>query len=331
MRRCLVLAVLGLFAGLAHEIFFELGFKAALDSLRHNRFSILFSENEAGHYSAVLSFGFLAFGPRILKRTGTAGSTCLRVLFWLAGLGVSLEILVLSGSRTSWLAWALVSALLLPWLYAAEFRSRGKALSGPGKLLFLLAAGLMAILVLSNLPRIKNRIAYTFTFDTRILQELFSSKDRDELFQNWDGTLSQGLLIRSALSAYGIRLALERPWTGWGVRQHLPDLVAEKTGIAEFKKLKHLHNGYVVLLARFGLPGAGLCFLAAALLFSGIVSARRAGGLSRDSAFFLFGTLLITALVSSTNFRWTQMDFRFFWLILAGMAASWRMRQNKEI
>lgn len=43
---------------------------------------------------------------------------------------------------------------------------------------------------------------------------------------------------------------------------------------------------------------------------------------------FFWGGLVITAIVSLVNFRWTQMDFRFVWLLLAGMAYSGGLAQK---
>ncbi len=326
--RCLVLAFTGLLLALAHEIFFDTGWEAFVEAFHKKRYGILFSQNEAGHYSAVLFLGFLLFSPRLLQRSRRVGFTVLRVLFWASGFLVSLEMLLLSGSRASWLACALGTVICVPWLYIAEFRTNPRLLNRSGKTLAALLAALLLFLGFLNLDKITNRIHYTLDTDKRFMQQLLRLDFKSMSLQNWGGNYSKGLMIRSALSYYGIDLVRDRPWMGWGTAINLPRLLAQKTGMQQLDHFKHLHNGFVILPARFGLLGSALFFLAGLYLLYGLFSVRRTRRMSRDIAVFLFGSLLITAIVGAFNFRWTQMDFRFFWLLLAGMAATGRLCQT---
>lgn len=74
--------------------------------------------------------------------------------------------------------------------------------------------------------------------------------------------------------------------------------------------------------------GTVLFGLAGFFLVRALVRAYRSGIIARDVFAFLLGSLLITAMVSLVNFRWTQMDFRFVWLLLAGMAYAGMKRQR---
>lgn len=331
INKCLVLAVIGLILRLPYEIVFEIGLGPFIEQIQQNRYSLMFSLNEAGHYGAVMLFGFLLFGPRLLKRKDLSITTWLSILFWTTGFGLSLEILLLSGSRSSWLAFALIAIILLPWFYYTRQEKQTKERSQ--RFTFYLPAVvclILLVLLFVNLGNITHRISFTIRTNAHALHELLNFDMHEVPFQDWDNTKVESPLIRRLIQAYyGMELFKERPWFGWGTTLNLNQLLAKKTGIQKIGQRKHLHNGLVILLARFGLIGSMLFGLGATYVVYSLVFFRNRKTLSRDVFAFLLGSLLITGLVGMVNFRWTQMGFRFFWLLLAGMAATgriWRTR-----
>jgi O-antigen ligase len=321
--RSLILVMIGLFLRLLYDVFFEVGWDHFVLLLHSRRYGFFFSVNEAGHFSAVMIFGFLLFLPRIVKDHPEGMTVYFNILFWIAGFALTLEILLRSGSRTAWLAFVIISTIFLPWVYLIRrdrfnlFRPKEKK-----TLLFIVIFFLITGLLFVNIKGIERRLSRPINHDMKTIKNLLSFNLKNIPLQNWDRKkrLKSPIARRLILFYYGSLLLAERPWLGYGTKLHLPELLSYKTGNKKIGERSHLHNGFLIVLIRFGLIGGSIIFLAGLCLLNGLIQAYRSKKLSKDVFLFLLGALLITAITGLTSFRWTHRDFRFFWLLLAGMS-----------
>jgi O-antigen ligase len=267
-------------------------------------------------------FGFLLFLPRLLTDINNRAHFLLNTLFCIAGLGLSLEIFLISGSRTAWFAFFITSIIFLPWIYFIGrdrlnlFRLREKK-----TLWVIVASVLVTILFFINIGTIKGRLRRPITHDVKTIQNLLNLDLKNIPFQNWDKKrVKSPIARRLILVYYGGLLLAERPWLGYGTQLDLPKLISAKFGNKKISKRNHLHNGFLIVLIRFGLVGGSIIFLAGLCLLYGLIQAYRLKKISKDLFLFLLGAILITAITGLTSFRWIHRDFRFFWLLLAGMS-----------
>lgn len=127
---------------------------------------------------------------------------------------------------------------------------------------------------------------------------------------------SVGLRLR--LAELALVRWLEQPWLGLG-----PDAgrqIVVHAGDPELAAMAHLHNTYLELLVRFGV--LGLAGLAAVLvgLGVGVRRAVRTAALAPPIVIFLAGALSITLIWSAFDFRLLTQDFRFYTVLLGGIA-----------
>jgi len=320
--RCLILAVIGCYLRLAHNVFFEVGWDHFVHKLHSERYGFFFSFNEAGHFSAVILFGFLLFLPRLLEDSGNGVKYFFKILLWITGFGLALQILLHSGSRTAWLAFAMISTIFLPWIYLiGKGRFRLFRLHKTRLLLVIVICLSTIGLLLVNARLVERRLKSVIRHDVETITDLLSLNLKNIPFQNLDKKpVRSSIARRIILLYYGGLLLSERPWLGYGTEVDLQKLISAKSGNKKISKRNHLHNGFLIVLLRFGLIGGSIFFLAGLYLLHGLIQAYRSEKLSRDLFLFLLGALLITAMTGLTGFRWTHMGFRFFWLLLAGMA-----------
>ena len=320
--RCLILVVIGLSLRLVHDVFFEVGWDHFVQMLHSRRYGFHFSVNAAGHFSAVILFGFLMFLPRLLKNNTKGTQLFFNILFWMTGFGLVLEILLLSGSRTAWLACAIISITFLPWIYLIG-RDRGRLfrLKEKKTLMVIVTCLLITGLLLVNTKRIKRRLKPVSRYDVKTITDLLSLDLKNIPFQNWDKKrVHSNIARRIILLYYGSKLFSERPWLGFGTTLDLQKLISSKTGNKKISKRNHFHNGFLIVLIRFGFIGGSIFFFAGLYLLYGLIQTFRLKKISKDLFLFILGAFLITAISGLTGFRWTHVGFRFFWLLLAGMA-----------
>jgi O-antigen ligase len=127
---------------------------------------------------------------------------------------------------------------------------------------------------------------------------------------------SVGLRLR--LSGLALERWLEHPWFGRG-----PDAgrqVIAQADDPELAAMSHLHNTYLELMVRFGV--VGLAGFGAVLvgLGLGLQRAVRSGALPPQLGVFLGGALAVALVWSAFDFRLLTQDFRFYTVLLAGIA-----------
>ena len=279
-------------------------------------------------------FGAIAFGlysasallGMILLRRWCWGNTGRvhwgRVLGWSLAAALLLQGLMMTKARGAWLA-LLVALPVGLWLVRprpgdrapeatdAVSDSQGRQ-RNRGPIAIALVAATLAALVLANAGRIGERLA-----DERVVATALVS---GEVAPDPHSSLS----LRWHAQRFGLALALERPWLGWGAgtTRALMALRAEPgVQTPSGRPLQHLHNSYLEAAVQLGLPGLGL-FLALQL---GLLAAlwrrlRSSTGRERDLAASLFAALLLLLVWDLFDFRALNQDWRGFWTFLGGAA-----------
>ncbi|MEW8662043.1 MAG: O-antigen ligase family protein [Candidatus Thiodiazotropha sp.] len=236
------------------------------------------------------------------RRALSLGATLLMLLFYAQGL-------VFSQSRGVWLALLVtlpvVSAILWHGLKAGQVVDKRRwGWAG------LVAIMLVASAVAFNWKIITERVAYE--------NEVFGVV----LSEGLDEAPLDSSTYRLHLWRFGIRRWLERPLFGWGPGMTESLVETENTEALKHdgkESFDHLHNAYLELLLQLGL--VGMCFVSwlAALMVVCLVRHFRRRDVSVYWFSFLMGNFVLIAVYSLTDFRHLHWNWRFYWLILAGI------------
>jgi len=303
---------------------FTLGILTALDGEFISRFQA--GVRSGLHFGKPIIFGFdcavailaltalaahdFSLGPEPLKRKRP-----LRIALALFGMLFFLQGLIVSQSRGVWLALlvALPAAILI-LRYAGgpphplEVKERWWGLAG--------GVTILGLVLLLNWGTITGRL----------------TQERHEL----GAAISEGLeeaplssiTYRLHLWKFGIDKWLERPFTGWGPGTTYALIDAENSVALKNpggKSFDHLHNAYLEVLLQLGLTGLLLTLLCAALMLRCILADYRRGNLSIPMLAFLLSNFVLIAIYSLTDFRHLHWNWRFYWLILAGIVLAHRL------
>lgn len=238
--------------------------------------------------------------------------TSLAILFFIQGL-------IVSQSRGVWLA--LLSALPATWLV---LRLR-KTPAHPFRIWqrLAIAAGTVAVL-LSVLLLNWNTINQRFMYERHELSVVLS--------EGLDEAPLNSSTYRLHLWRFGLHKWLERPLLGWGpgMTQRLVDSEHE-AGLKhpDGKGFDHLHNTYLEVLLQLGLVGATLIALICGLTIYLLISRYRARHISTYMLALLAGNFVLIVVYSLTDFRHLHWNWRFYWLILAGIAFAYTLRPHR--
>jgi O-antigen ligase len=314
IRRLLLCALLG----------FVLGFLRKIDwyafdaSFFLTRFDNHLPSNAFGMFAALGALGLFTMRHRFW---GTGGGLLPRwtpVLLWILLLAVLIEGLMLSFSRGAWLAFLIAATLLL----RLELRQRLRGGAEPGGkrraaavVLALAISG--AILVYASWDQIRVRIGGEGPVIAQVI-------DGD-----LKGIQHSSIGIRILGWRYGLEEWRQHPWLGLGAgttRHRIAD-----SGRAELKMyddfwLPHLHNTYLEILYQLGLVGLILLVAMVWVLVRGLAVEYRAKRVPKDLCRFLLVTLVFVLVWNLFEYRAVRHDWRFFWIIFAGIAYSFRLR-----
>lgn len=237
---------------------------------------------------------------------------------WVLAVAVIAEGVILSQARGSWLSLMLVAAVALLGGYWRQ-RRHGRPFSRLG---IGAAFGSVLLLIGLNAGGIGDRLNEERLVAERLLQGEPMPGQNTSLTLRWHAL------------RFGLQQWQARPWRGYG--PGASRLLMRQSGDTRLlcpepdgSVLKHLHNSYLELMVQLGLLGLLLWLAVVALIVRGLgVSAQR-GQLSHDLAWFLGLALLYLGLWSLFNFRMVNQDFRGFWSLLAGMALSFSLYQER--
>ncbi len=271
-----------------------------------------------GLFAGVSALGLLVCRAALLAPVRRGGWRWLILPAYAALLLLMLELLMLSFSRSSWLAFAACLVLwgLLTLVQALRGRDPTQLRRGLGTL--ALVAALLGSAVLMNLDSLRARLG----------------AEGNTLGQIAAGQLAQdnrsSIALRLHAWQFGTALWLERPWTGWGAGSS--GYWIQDSGLTQLRDsdrwLADLHNTYLELAFQLGAVGLAL-FLALVWLIARDCTraCRGAGGPEPpgDRPLPCLCQLLLLAAVflalwMLTDHRATNHDGRFFWTLLAGSA-----------
>lgn len=270
---------------------------------------------QAGLFSAVGVIGLACFAPRFLRERNGHWAALARLVLWAGLLGLVIEMLLITQSRISWFAVALigaVTALLTVW----QARKKGFRVSRTWTLLALtVVGGSIALVLFVN----RDVIALRYTQYVHSTETLSRAADGARVADD-------PVEIRVGLLRYGLERWRERPWFGWGPGTRVAAMAPSVP-----RDVGHLHNTYLELLVRLGLVGAlifgaGL-WLVARSAWRGV----RAGKLAPDSFVFIVAAFAVAAMWATANFRPTS-EVRFLMILLGAMAYStaWSVRPSSK-
>lgn len=305
--------VLGLaFVSLVASLAMEFDWAQWLSTLTEGRRSgIGFTAAAAGLYTATALLGWLLLaGPWNLHLKNHV-TWIFTSIAWAAISLLLLQAIIITQSRTTWLALILVGISLLAFVTYSYRRELNKLTRGQ-ILKLLIGAVIVAVCLLGIL----------FANSEVILRRFILLKDA--ALMDWSHIPST-ISVRLSLDVYGFEKLLERPFLGWGPSTVVTHEFATADGFPSLAEQPDLHNSYLVMLVRLGFLG-GLIYLGGAIHLSRWVwQAYRSQAMSQRMFLFLLGTAGLTLLAALMNFRWTHIDFRFFWLLLAGIAFSYTL------
>lgn len=278
------------------------------------RSGIGFTAAAAGLYAATALLGWLLLAAPWSLDLKSRITSRLAVTAWIAVLVLLIQVIIVSQSRTSWLALILVG---IPLAVLATKATRKKINFRRSVVIGITVFGLLGI-VYSNSEVIRSRLSLAHTPLEQMVE------------LDWSHIPYSSVGVRLHLDQYGLEKLIERPLLGWGPGTVVTQFAAA-AGFPQLVKQPDLHNSFLLMLVRLGLIG-GLIYLAgAAYLGRQVWQAYRNDRMSQRMFLFLLGTAGITILSSLMNFRWIHIDFRFFWLILAGIAFSYALDERENV
>jgi hypothetical protein len=236
------------------------------------------------------------------QRVVRVGIVLLVLLFFSQGL-------VVSQSRGVWLAMLLTLPVMFSILWYGmkdTYVMKRKA----KVLVFLSVFSIVALALLANWKVITERLVYeNMAFGVVVSEGLEKAPLSSSTY-------------RLHLWRFGLEKWLEEPVTGWG-----PGTTYSLVEVENVQELKnpngkgfdHLHNAYLELLMQLGLIGLFFTLWNAILMISGIVKGYRHKALSVYMFSFLVSNFVLISVYSLTDFRHLHWNWRFYWLVLAGI------------
>lgn len=268
-----------------------------------------------GLYASTIVLGLVLFLPRMLKRPLKKISKVILLLVWIFFIVFFTEIIVLVKSRGVLLAITVVFPVILYIFFRNLYRTNAssKTKLPPYAVPLFLGASIL-ILALANSSIIMERVLYNWQEN----KQIFSS-DMSEIPYTSVGK-------RVHISLYGVKRWLEKPVLGWGpgsvkylIKQH---------DNPQLRNLPHSHNAYIDILMRLGIIGFLLFGATVVILLNKTFHAYKEGIVRTDMLLFIFGSVGILAIWSVSATRMIHVDWRFYWLLLAGTAYSYIIKHK---
>jgi O-antigen ligase len=266
-------------------------------------------------YAATALVGVMLLARRMWGGPGSPVRGA-RMLAWLLALAFFAQAVIAAQSRATWIACLLAFPPLL-WLGARAWL-RGPRTAPRGEAVTLAAgAAVLSALIALNAGTIAQRIGT----DTQTLAGIARG---DTAAVPADRHSSYG--VRFHLQEMGLQRWRERLWLGWG--PGATPLLIRELPRTELHRYRHVHNSYLELLLRLGVVGLVPFLVAALLVGMRLRRAQRRGAVPRDLALFVYGALTLLAVWSLFDFRMISTDWRFFWIVVMGVAAGLGMARQ---
>ncbi len=271
-----------------------------------NRLDFGMPINAFGLYCAAVLLGLTFAAIRWLRAGDRPWYASWRFWVWLAASALALTGIVLSLSRSTWIACAMVYPVALFGYYWRARKTGGL----PPLRIPLMGIGILGCLLAALLAALAPKLINNERFED----------DREAIVKTLTATEYQP----EKLSSYGTRLVVwregaarwnQRPWTGWGTRQ-TTFMLAPLWARYPISNARNFHNTYLEVLVRMGVIGFLFFAAAVVLILRGWRAGLRSGWLTADTAFFIFGALLLFAICTAVNDRLDHMGRSYLSLFL---------------
>jgi O-antigen ligase len=308
---------------------FTLGILSAIDTAVFDQ--IRQGTRSGFHFNKAIIFGFHCavallciglFAPHWLNSNNSAPSRVKKIIL-LSVTGLSILVffqgLVMSQSRGVWLA--VLVTLPSIFFFHYFFRRRNEHTARFPRYVLPLAISIALIILSLNWNTIQKRLSAEN-------QEL-----RSVVTEGLDVATLSSSTYRLHMWRFGLHKWSERPLVGWGPgsTQHL---VAQQEDVAlrhtSGVPWDHLHSAYIEILVQLGLTGGVLMLLICILMIRGLILAFREGFIPMDWLLFLLGNFVLIAVYSLTDFRHLQWNWRFYWLLISGIAFAYLVIRNES-
>ena len=256
-------------------------------------------------YTFALIIGLFLFAPRLLS----GRLLWLRVGAWLVVLLFLWWLILMSQTRSIWL----LIPVLTPLLVIAVALLRGASWRAT---LGIAALAVVAALLLAY--PFCEMIAQRMSFEFETLLQLVRGELQQVQAVGADGG-ERPIGVRVKMIEYGMQAWWQRPLFGWGpgASKMLLECCAPDAFI-----YNDLHSFVPEILVRLGLVGFLLLVAMNLSLVQVALRAYRAGRLPWDLLLLVLFGLLLHWGVALANFRMVNYDWRFYWYVLAGIAAA---------
>jgi O-antigen ligase len=287
------------------------------------RFEVYLPAIAFGMFTGLGALGLIALREHFWHPRSGGTPRWLRLALWLLLLAFTLEGLMLSYSRGSWISFAIAAALLI----YLEWRDRRHTTSGHSvqRGARIVAASVVAIALVLPIALQHRQIAQRLQGGGETLSRVLSGDFADVPSD------ANGLRVH-ALRFAG-ELWSQRPWLGWGAGSSR--YLLAHSGRPELKMdgkywLPHLHNTYAEILVQLGIVGFALFAILLWLLVRAGAAACRNGWMPDDLCRFSAASLLFVLIWNLGDYRLVRHDYTFFWIIFAGSSYSCHLRILRE-
>jgi O-antigen ligase len=310
VRILLLLALAGFMVGALRKV----GWTQLDASFFTTRFETYLPALAFGMFSGLGALGLIALRERFWRTGSGRTPRWLRLVSWLALLAFTLEGLMLSYSRASWLAFAAAAALLA---YLEWRGHRAGVLRGTRIAAVLVVAFALALPIALQHRQIADRLEQGGETFSKVLSGDFADVPSD----------TNGLRVHAL--RYALELWAQRPWLGWGAgssRYLLSHSGRPELMMDQRFWLPHLHNTYAEILVQLGIVGFALFAVLLLLLARAAAFACREGRLPGDLCRLFAVSLLFVLIWNLGDYRLVRHDYNFFFIIFAGTVYSFRLR-----
>ncbi len=260
-----------------------------------------------GQYAAASLVGLLIMLPHIWNLGRTHWSRGLIMAAWTWLLFLSIQGIIVSQTRAVWLSLIVVFFMLI--IAKLAFFKRLGAMKSV--LVVVLVGGVLATTGYLNRSVLQSR----FSAEIDTTSAIFSGEFGKIKARNKRGNIKP-IGVRYHMILFGIEHWLENPLFGMGPGITRP-LVRDQWKLS--RPFTHLHDSYIEMLLRLGLVGTGLILVLLILLVRDAKKARNQGRMDSDLFHLLVIALALHLLVSFTNFRMLNGDWRYYWFLFGGI------------
>lgn len=258
-----------------------------------------------GLYAAAALLGLLLLTPAFIEALPTAGQRRAALVAMTAAAALLGMGLLLCRSRGAWLALALVMPV------CAGLMLRRRRVPRP-------AFAALGVLLVGGLLLGGESVARRLGDDSAAYQALADMAQVQDVGPIFDALPLDSVGLRLRLFGLGFERWRERPLTGLG--PNAGDGVIAAAGDPVLHSMAHLHNTYLELLVRFGALGLAAFAALVGGLAAGVRREVRSGAVPAELGLFLGGALALTLIWSAFDFRLLTQDFRFYAVLLGGIA-----------